>query len=381
MEKQNSKSKITKIIVFFILVVLVISIILLYVFNVSIRAFMDKYIFRKEISEEDLVQIDISDFENAHFSAYKDKILILAENVLHIYDDSGKEKYTINVEITKPIFKVYDDFLCIAEKEGKKVYLISGENVLWQKETENPINNIEINKKGYVAVCTEGTSYKSIICLYNSDGEEILKTFLSTTNVVSMALSDDNKFLALGEVNFSGSLVKSNIKIVNIEQENQNSQQNNFINYSADEGTLITKVRYIDDILVCMTDKGICKIEDSQIKEIVNYSVENILFATIEDDIKFVKEINSNLLSSEIEIISFNIKDASRNTYKIDKEPKSVFSYKNLIAVNTGTQLIIVNEKGWLSRNFSSNHEINNIVLTDRIVGVIYKNVIGIIKF
>ena len=283
------------------------------------------------------------------------------------------------MEITNPIFKSNDKYLCIAEKGGKKIYVITNENIVWQKETEYPINNIEINEKGLVAISTIGTSYK-IIEVYNNKGEEQIKTYLSKTNVVSMALSEDSKTLAIGEVNFSGTLVKSNIKIVDIESAKQNSQQSSFVNYSLSEGVLVTKIKYINDILTCMCENAIYKIEDQQFKEVVNFNNENILFAAIDEDVMLVKKIKSSLLSTDIEIVRLDIKNNKRNIYKLEKEPKRIYTYKNLIAVNSGTELVIVNDLGWLIRKYISTHEINNIVLTDKIVGVIYKNKIGIIE-
>lgn len=376
---KKQKNKIIKIIIISTIIAIISMTILLYIYNANARNFIDKYILRKEISEEKLVQIDISEKDNPYFFAYEDKILVLTNNTLYAYETSGNISYTINIEITIPIFKANDKYLCIAEKGGKKVYVISNENILWQKETEYPINNMEINKKGFVSISTIGTSYK-IIEVYNNKGEEQIKTYLSNTNVVSMALSEDTKTLAIGEINFSGTLVKSNIKIVDMESVKQNNQQNSFVNYSLPEGVLLTKIKYVDDILVCMCENAIYKIENQQVNEMVNFSNENILFATIEENVMLVKKVKSNLLSSEIEIVIMDVKNNKKNTYKLEREPKSIYAYKNLIAANTGSELIIINDLGWLTRKYISTHEINNIILTNKIVGVIYKSKIGIIQ-
>jgi len=376
---KKQKNKIIKIIIISTIIAIISATILLYIYNVNVRTFIDKYILRKEIFEENLVQIDILERDNSYFFAYDDKILVLTNNILYAYEASGEIGYSINIEIANPIFKSNDKYLCIAEKGGKKVYVINNENILWQRETEYPINNIEINKKGFVSISTIGTSYK-IIEVYNNKGEEQIKTYLSNTNVVSMALSEDSKKLAIGEINFSGTLVKSNIKIVDMEIAKQNSQQNSFVNYSLSEGVLLTKLKYVEDILVCMCENAIYKIENQQFNEIVNFNSENILFAEIAENVMLVKKVKSNLLSSEIEIVMIDVKNNKKNTYKLEKEPKSICAYKNLIAANTGSELIIINDLGWLTRKYISTHEINKIILTNSIVGVIYKSRIGIIQ-
>ena len=74
---KKEKNKIIKIIVVLMIIAIISTIILLYIYNENVRIFIDKYILRKEISEENLIQIDISEADNPYFFAYDDKILVL----------------------------------------------------------------------------------------------------------------------------------------------------------------------------------------------------------------------------------------------------------------------------------------------------------------
>ena len=72
-----------------IIAITVITVISLYVTNEDVRDWMDEYIFRKNIIDEDLPTISIEN-ENASIYAYDNHIVILQNNKLTIYNTSGK---------------------------------------------------------------------------------------------------------------------------------------------------------------------------------------------------------------------------------------------------------------------------------------------------
>lgn len=66
------------------------------------------------------------------------------------------------------------------------------------------LSQISINKNGYVAVTVVDTSYKTVIEMYDNQGNRLFKTFLSSTRVISTTISNDNKYLAIAEIDTSG---------------------------------------------------------------------------------------------------------------------------------------------------------------------------------
>ena len=56
--------------------------------------------------------------------------------------------------------------------------------MLWSKDVDGQISRINVNQNGFVSVIVSGTSYKSVISTFSENGQEIFKTFLSTTVAV-----------------------------------------------------------------------------------------------------------------------------------------------------------------------------------------------------
>lgn len=132
-----------------ILIILLILLISFYIGNANFRTFIDRYILRKEIVQNNVTSIDISSLENPSINAYYKYITILNKNILTTYSTSGRKEYEHEVKITNPLYASNNRFLAIAEKNGQSLYLISESNLLWQTEIEGEIQKINVNKNGY----------------------------------------------------------------------------------------------------------------------------------------------------------------------------------------------------------------------------------------
>lgn len=379
-----NKSKVLKISIILICVILFISFILLYQNNENVRNFSDVYIFRKVINEEKVPSIEIDTSKNMNVFAYDKYIAILDQNTLKLYNKSGKEEQSLDIQISNPLFEANNNYLCIAEKGGKKLYLISNKNIVWQNEIEGNIADINVNKNGYVSVTITGTSYKTVVQTFDSKGNELFKRYLAATNVIDTDISNDNKYLAMAEANFSGVMVQSNIKIISIEDAQNNSSESIKYTHIADANNLIINIKYNNkNELVCMYDKHIDILKEGQNTELINFDNERLLFVDINLSNKFVKiaQINNGMFNSEIEMQIVNSSTQSINTYKIENTPKKVYAHDNMIAVNLGTSVLFINDSGWLVKRYQSNkEEIQKVVFCNNIAGVICKDRIKIIS-
>jgi hypothetical protein len=66
--------------------------------------------------------------------------------------------------------------------------------------------------------------------------------------------------------------------------------------------------------------------------------------------------------------------------YSINGVPKSVTSCEKVIAVNVGTDVYFVNDKGWLIKKYKSNREVKDVIVANNIAGIIYRDKIEIVN-
>ena len=387
-EKSNknrklNKKKVARVIIIIICVLLIISAVILYIKNEKFREILDRYIFRKEVYENNLPIIKIDSNNNATTYAYNKYISILEENKLKIYNKAGREETALDVEISTPIFEANNEYLGVAEKNGQKLYLVNNKNIVWQKEIEGKISQINVNKNGYMSIVISGTSHKAVIKVLDPNGNELFTYYLSTTSVIDTDISNDNKYLAIAEVNFSGIVPQSAIKIISIDEARNNSSEAIKYTHLANANDLIVNINYQNkNELVCMYDEHIDIFKEGENVNVIDLKKDEVLFADINLSSKIVKvtKKSTGLFSAEAEmqIVNGNTKDTS--SYAVENVPKSILVQDNMIAVNLGTKVLFINSNGWLVKRYQSSQEIQKILLCNEVAGIVSKNKIEIIS-
>lgn len=382
-KKKLNKSKIIKLIIFVLVIAAIATLTILYRNNEDVRNFLDKYIFRKEVQSANLVKIDLETNKSAGVYAYEKYILVLEQNSLDFYNRFGNKDGNLDIQISTPLFASKGNYLCVAEKNGQKLYCIQNKNIVWQKDIEGEIKGININKNGYVSVIVSGTSYKSIIEIYDNNGKELFKRGLSTTTVIDTDISADNKYLAIAETNFSGVLIQSTIEIVSMENAAKKPDDAIVYKYDADSDNLVTNIEYQKDNLVCMYDKYIDIIKNKSVTKVFDYTSEDVLFAGINLNSKIIKVLRKSkgFLGKEFQMKIIDTNNPSNEiVYEIEQNPKGIYVSDNIICINLGTEVLFVNSTGWLMKRYKSSQEVQNIVFNSNIAGIISKNRIELIS-
>lgn len=387
-EDKEPKRKINKkkIIIAFLVAVVVLTLIILFIIysaNRSFRDIVDKYVLMKNVVEDSTNSIVLDENESNNVYAYDKYISVLSKNTLKNYNSSGKLEGELTVEITTPITATSGKFLLIAEKGKSKIYLISGNEIIWQKDLEGNIDNMSVNKNGYVAVILSGTTYKSVIETYDASGEQLFETYLGKTTAMDAEISLDNQYLAFAEMNTNGTLVQSIVKIVSIKKTKTTPTESIIYTYAEPNGNLITNIKYEDgNKLICMYDDGVYAIKNDTNEKILNLIEEDkkISFADIELSGHMCRVIEkSSLLNSQTSVEIVNINSKKTSTYMLDGVAKEIYSYNDTIAINLGSEVHFISTNGWLKKKYTSSQEIKKIVLGSSCAGIIYRNKIEII--
>ncbi len=359
------------IIAFFILVCI-------YIANKPFHEFVDKYVLMKHLNENNVTSISLEESTSSNIYAYDKYISTLEQNTLTGYNASGKKEYELTVEISNPLIDTNNRFLLIAEKEKQKIYLISGNSIVWEKELEGNISRVSVNKNGYVSVILTGTTYKSIIQTFDATGNEMFKTYLRSSMAVDSDISYDNKYLSFAQISTDGTLVQSMIKTIDIPKETIIST------VTSPSNSAILNLKYQEgNRLICMYDNSIYCIQNEKSEELVNFNQENkkIVFADIElaNFIFHITEKNV-LLRTESTIELTNVANGKTNIYTIDSVVKEVYGYDNHLAINLGSEVHFIGTNGWLKKKYNSSQEVRKIVMNSSFAGIVYRDKIEIVE-
>ena len=382
-EKKVNKKKIVILTIIIVFIVIAIITIGLYSTKDKAREWIDKNIFRKEVLQDKVATIDLKENQDSNIYAFNKYIGILNKTKFSIYNSTGSQEKTLDLQISNPIWGSANRFLAIAENKGKKVYLISDKDIAWEAEVEGNISQVHVNKNGYVAVVIVDTSYKTVIKTYNPQGKELFNTYLSSTRAVDVSISNDNKYLAIAEVDTSGTMIQSSIKVISIDKASTDPTNSLENTYKGEENKLITNIKYQNkNKLVCMYTDSIHQIENGEDITLIDNQNKKVIFQSVNlvNRACSIEEKSSGLFTADSLVNIVNIENHEIKQYTASSVTKELYTYGNIIAINLGTEVEFISTDGWLVKRYVANQEITNIVVSDSIAGIIYRDKIEIIN-
>lgn len=381
-KKSLNKKKVVIALIIILLLAIFSTLFILYNNNNSARHFMDNYIFRKNISSDNLPTIEFNSDDVTAIYGYDKYIALLNKNSLTAYSSYGKKEFTIDLAIGTPIAATNGHYLVVGEKNSQKIYLVNGQNIVWQKDIEGQIARVSVNKNGYVSVIVTGTTHKNIVITIDPNGKELFYTYFSESTAIDSSISNDNKYLAIAEINTSDSSLHSNVKIISMDAAISDPTNSIVYIYPANSGEIISHIKYQDrGKLICMYNNSIHIIQDKTDTKLIDISSKKDLFVDIhlKDNFIRVTEKPSGLFS-EIVLEITDVYSQKINNYVIDSVPKSIITNNNIIAIFYGTEIDFVNTNGWLIKKYHSFQEVKDIVIGTNITGIIYKDKIEILN-
>ncbi len=381
--KQINTRKIILSVIICIFLVAMIVIVALYITNNEFRNWIDVQIFRKEILQDGVTTIELDESETSNIYAFNKYIGILSKNKLKVYSSNGEETTNLEVQITNPLFDSANRFLAIGESNGQKVYVIEDKDVIWESEVEGNIAKVYVNKNGYVAVIMTGMSHKSGVQVFDPEGNSLFISFLSSTMAVDVSISNDNKYLAIAEVDTSGSIIQSNIRIISIETAKTDPSNSVEKNYKSEQNKLLVNIAYQDkNKIVCMYTDTMNVIENDQERVVFDNKDKKIIAQSIEltNHLVSIQEEASGIFSANSVVNIMNMDSNHTQNYTVETSVKELYTKGDIIALNLGTEVEFINTGGWLVKRYIASQEVSNITVSDNIAGIIYRDKVEIIN-
>lgn len=364
--KIDSKMNIIKVFIFFLMVFGIAFVSANYLINDEFRNIIDSKVLKKEITENTSNIIEIDSDSSPHIYAYDKYIMVINKSILTLYNQDASIASKIDMNITTPYVNTNGKYFVVGENGGNKLYLISGTEVKWEKDIEGEIYRVSVNKNGYVSVLLKNSTYKSIVIVYDSEGTELFRTFLAKSYAICSEISENNKYLAIGQIDYSGTIVKSLVKLISIDLVNDNSQDSIIYTYESESSKILNNIKFnTKNELICMFDSYIQKITELSDEKIYDIK-ENDIFVDInlENNIIIIEKENSGLFSYTYQVNIKNTVGKSDNLYILENEiPKKLIVKDNLICINLVNEVRVVNENGWLIKRYTTNNEIQDIVV------------------
>lgn len=198
---------------------------------------------------------------------------------------------------------------------------------------------------------------------------------------IDTAISNDNKYLSIAEINTQGAVIQSNIKIISIEKARTDPTNSVIYTYNLDANKLVTNIQYQDkNNLLISYDNGIYVLKGENVSESVSFEKSKVTFASVvlNNYSAYTIEKKVSFLNTNTQVVLKNSSTERENIYTANGVVKDMKTCGDNIALNLGSQIDFINTNGWLVKRYISQKEVNDIVVSERIAGIIYKDKIEI---
>ena len=170
------------------------------------------------------------------------KLLVIESDKVNAYINTNVYEYKLDINFKDVVVDSDKGYCVIGENGGSKLMLLNEKGKLWEFDTNGEIMAVSVNKNGYVACVYGKSGYRSLIKVLTPTGEELFTNYLVSTYAVDADISNDNKYLAIAEINTEGINLESDVKIVDM----NNTQESGVRTIKLDNNTFLLDVEYTD---------------------------------------------------------------------------------------------------------------------------------------
>lgn len=213
-----------------------------------------------------LKRTERADSAGTDFMEFAGNILKYGYDGVSCIDEQSRLIWSQTYEMQSPMVDICENYVAVAERNGKKVYIMDAGGPSGSVETRRPIRQIQVASQGMVAILMEedGAGY---LGLYDKEGNFLAEGELHTKKLgypLSISLSNDGTKMAVTMPDVNGGILKSNVIFYNFGSVGQNEIDNMVSNYSYSD-RVIPRVAFLtNDIAVAVGDTGMTFYEGSQ---------------------------------------------------------------------------------------------------------------------
>ena len=133
---------------------------------------------------------------------------------------------------------------------------------------------------------------------------------------------------------------------------------------------------------MCLCDNKIYTLKNGGMNQVAEFKDDNTSFIGVDLSKSYfkVRETTYGLNNQNSDIEIYNTSKNKMVKYNVQGIAKKVYAKSGVIAVNLGTEAYFIGENGWLIKKYTSSQEIKDIVISNNIAGIIYKNKITFVN-
>lgn len=315
-------------------------------------------------------------------SSAGDELIVIESDKISAYTNSSVSDFTVTNMLRAAISDDVGDYSVVGEAGGSKFILLNEKGKVWEFDTQGEILALSVNKNGYVACIYSKNGYKSLIKVIKPNGEEMFTNYLASTYAVDVEISNDNKYLALAEVNAEGINMESSVKIIDMNK----AEAEAITTVKLDSNTLVLDIEYNDkNELLVLEDNRIEKVSSAYEKTTIRqYRTSEVSHISIENKSNFimVEKEETGIFSTNYVLKIYDLENTEPKSFELDSTPKQIYAQGKVIAVDLGNEILFLNTNGRFLKHCRLDGQVKEIKLygNGSMAALVFRDRIEIIK-
>ena len=234
--------------------------------------------FSRKSNENDTLIIETNTAENTILN-YQRELLVCSKGNLTTYSGYGEKTWEYDLEeVFIPEVNVSGKYIQVVNKDTGNFYIFSGKYEKARKRIEGNIKTAAINKRGDSAIHYSTSGLKSVVGIYNSNGNLEYKVTLTNSNIIDIDLSNNSRYMAIYEIGNAGVGVSTSIKLVDF------NKKNNIIEIAKIDSDIVYDMFFCGNNLVLVCSEGIYKYNlITKETTIIDITDKNISYISADD--------------------------------------------------------------------------------------------------
>lgn len=309
-----------------------------------------------DLADENVIEFEKT--EDYAMSGLDGNAIVARNTTVSCVDSNMNNIWTINQNNAGPVIKTGGKYVLTYSFDVPGAMLTKGGNSV-ELATENNIIGGSVNKNGYCALITREKGYKAQVIVYSPEGEVLYKWHSADNYIIDVAVSYDNRTLAVATADFSKNTASGGLMFFNFSQEKPYAGQ-------ILENNIIMQIKFTGkDSLLVVGDIGAAVFNSlGEKKAEYSYSGKSLTNYDLGDDNNLVLALNESdsvLNDTEIKILSSSLKE--KGTYMASGAVSCVDSSEGKVLVVSDRKLALVSKRGNEIKKLDVNKDIKSAVL------------------
>lgn len=191
-------------------------------------------------------------YSNYQIKEYRGDILTLSYDGVKIIRPNGKQKATLEYNMSNPHININGDMILLYDKGSNKLSVYDGTKKKYSYECDQKIKSAKVNKNGYTVLISDETGYNSRITVLDDKGSLAYIWKIGDEYIVDADISPDNKKIVAATITTNTGQIVENIIFVDIDDAKEKGR-------ATSKGIMPLQVEFVENgNALVMSDSKLC---------------------------------------------------------------------------------------------------------------------------